>query len=73
MKRFALKIDLPGSVAYFHVEDGDSVEEGDNVIAVECMKMNMDITAPVAGKVRFRVALGEMVEQGQVIAEIEQE
>ena len=62
---------LPGTVSFFHVEDGDIVEEGQNVIAVECMKMQLDLSAPRSGRVRFKVALGEMVEQDQVIAEIE--
>lgn len=73
MTTIPLAINLPGTVSFFHVEDGDRVEEGQNVIAVECMKMQTDIPAPAPGKVKFLVALGDMVEQDQVIAEIEQE
>lgn len=73
MTTIPLRVNLPGSVSYFHVGDGDLVAEGENVIAIECMKMQHDMPAPAAGRVRFKVALGEMVEQDQVIAEIEQE
>ena len=59
-----------GTVAFLHVDEGALVEPGDQVIAIEAMKQQHDITAEYGGTVHFLVALGEMVEQDQVLVEI---
>jgi biotin carboxyl carrier protein len=69
----SIKAILPGTVCYMHVDDGAEVEEGQEVIAIECMKQETAMTAPASGRVKFAVQLGEIVEQDQVIAEIETE
>jgi pyruvate carboxylase len=53
------------------VADGDSVQVGDVVATIEAMKMEANITAPVAGTVE-RVAIGEhtQMEGGDLVVVI---
>jgi acetyl-CoA/propionyl-CoA carboxylase biotin carboxyl carrier protein len=62
---------MPGTVVAVAVADGDHVEAGDTVVAVEAMKMEHALTAPVAGVVRIDVAVGDLVKRDQVVAHIE--
>lgn len=67
-----LRAPMPGSVTTILVADGDRVEAGQAVLAIEAMKMEHRVTAEVAGVVRVRVALGEQVARDQVVARVEQ-
>ncbi|MBF4562210.1 acetyl-CoA carboxylase biotin carboxylase subunit [Microbacterium sp. VKM Ac-2870] len=62
---------LPGTVVLVAVADGDRVRVGDAVIAVEAMKMEHVLRAAVDGIVRLRVAVGDQVTRGGVVAAIE--
>ncbi|MGN6501371.1 MAG: biotin/lipoyl-containing protein, partial [Pseudolysinimonas sp.] len=62
---------MPGTVVAVAVRDGDAVEAGDTIVAVEAMKMEHALTAPVAGIVRLDVAVGDQVRRDQVVAHIE--
>lgn len=73
MKIVRVRSILPGAITVFHVDDGDRVQNGDPILAIECMKQQTDFPAPAAGVVRFKVELGDVVEQDQVLAEIETE
>ena len=42
---------MPGTVLLVHVADGDTVAEGDVLLVLESMKMELSITAPDAGTV----------------------
>lgn len=66
-----LRAPMPGSVTTILVADGDHVEPGQAVLAIEAMKMEHRVTAEVAGVVRVRVALGEQVARDQVVARVE--
>lgn len=61
---------MPGSVVAVNVEDGASVEAGAVVVAVEAMKMEHALTAPVDGVVELLVAVGDQVKVGQPLARI---
>jgi biotin carboxyl carrier protein len=51
---------------------GDTVAEGDELIILESMKMEIPVEAPCAGCISaFRVNEGESVEEGAVLAVIE--
>jgi acetyl-CoA/propionyl-CoA carboxylase, biotin carboxylase, biotin carboxyl carrier protein len=52
------------------VADGDSVEPGTIVVAVEAMKMEHSLRSPVAGVVELLVAVGDQVKVGQRLARI---
>jgi biotin carboxyl carrier protein len=54
------------------VTAGDQVEEGDVLVVVESMKMELSIVAPSDATVReVRVAAGDKVAQGQSLVELE--
>ena len=61
---------MPGSVVAVGVEDGADVDAGAVVVAVEAMKMEHALTAPVAGVVELLVAVGDQVKVGQPLARI---
>jgi acetyl-CoA carboxylase biotin carboxyl carrier protein len=50
---------------------GDAVAEGDELIILESMKMEIPVEAPCGGRItEFRVSEGESVEEGAVLAVI---
>ena len=61
---------MPGSVVAVGVEDGATVDAGAVVVAVEAMKMEHALTAPVDGVVELLVAVGDQVKVGQPLARI---
>jgi acetyl-CoA/propionyl-CoA carboxylase biotin carboxyl carrier protein len=61
---------MPGSVVAVSVADGDTVEVGIVVVAVEAMKMEHALRSPVAGVVELLVAIGDQVTVGQPLARI---
>ncbi|MGH3674236.1 MAG: acetyl-CoA carboxylase biotin carboxylase subunit [Mycobacterium sp.] len=61
---------MPGSVVAVGVEDGASVDAGAMVVAVEAMKMEHALAAPVDGVVELLVAVGDQVKVGQPLARI---
>ncbi|MEF3404192.1 acetyl/propionyl/methylcrotonyl-CoA carboxylase subunit alpha [Agromyces sp. CCNWLW203] len=66
-----LRAPMPGTVTAVLVADGDVVEPGDAVVAIEAMKMEHRVTASVAGVVRLAVAVGEQVSRDQPVARVE--
>ena len=62
---------MPGKVIRHLAQVGDHVEEGDGIIVLEAMKMEMPVTAPVGGTVAdILVHAGDQVTDGQVLARI---
>jgi acetyl-CoA/propionyl-CoA carboxylase biotin carboxyl carrier protein len=61
---------MPGSVVAVGVADGSQVEAGAVVVAVEAMKMEHTLTAPVDGVLELLVAVGDQVKVGQLLARI---
>ncbi len=54
------------------VAAGDEVAEGDPLVILESMKMEIPVESPVSGTVReVRVGEGGVVQEGDVIAVIE--
>jgi pyruvate carboxylase subunit B len=67
----AVTSQMPGAVFKVLVSAGDRVAEGQAVLILEAMKMEMEIAAPVAGTIAaVNVAVGEQVTTGQVLASI---
>jgi glutaconyl-CoA/methylmalonyl-CoA decarboxylase subunit gamma len=63
---------ISGIVAEVRVSPGTQVQENDPVIVLEAMKMNTNVSSPIAGKVKaILVKAGESVSQGQVLLEYE--
>ena len=54
------------------VQQGDTVGEGDPLVLLESMKMEIPVESPVAGTVKeVRVSEGGVVQEGDVIAVVE--
>jgi acetyl-CoA carboxylase biotin carboxyl carrier protein len=54
------------------VQAGDSVAEGDALVILESMKMEIPVESPVSGTVKeLRVQEGGVVQEGDVIAVVE--
>jgi acetyl-CoA/propionyl-CoA carboxylase biotin carboxyl carrier protein len=68
----SLEAPMPGTVWAVNVSNGDAVEEGDVLIVLESMKMELSIAAPVDGVVaELSVAVGDPVTHDQSLARVE--
>jgi pyruvate carboxylase subunit B len=64
-----IKALLPGSVWKIVANPGQSVQEGDVILILESMKMEIDVIAPRGGVVQsINVATNDTVVEGQVVA-----
>lgn len=64
---------MPGQVQNILVTEGDAVEQGQPLLVVEAMKMQLEIKAGHAGTVkRILVGEGDQVEAGVPLAELEE-
>ncbi|MEO8204301.1 MAG: biotin/lipoyl-binding carrier protein [Betaproteobacteria bacterium] len=72
MARLEAKSDVAGSVWKITTQVGDRLQPGDTVMILESMKMEIPVIAEDGGTVKeFRVAEGEAVVEGQVMAFLE--
>ncbi len=63
---------MPGLIVKVYVKVGDQVDAGQGLVAMEAMKMENELRAPSAGRVKsIPVALGAAVEKGAVLVELE--
>jgi len=63
---------ITGNVWKIEVAVGDSISEGDTVVILESMKMEIPVEAPTAGRIaEIRVAPNDQVQEGDLIAVIE--
>ena len=63
---------MPGNVVDVLVKEGDVVKAGQPVMISEAMKMETEIQAPIAGKIKaVHVAKGDRVTPGDLLIEIE--
>ena len=66
-----VKAPMPGAVLRVLKSVGDTVEENEEIVVIEAMKMETPIKAPVAGTINsISVAQGDKVQTGQVMATI---
>jgi pyruvate carboxylase subunit B len=62
----------PGNVWKILVNPGDSIKEGDKIMILEAMKMEIDIAAPRDGVVAtINVNINDSVADGQLLATME--
>lgn len=61
---------MPGMIVGLKFANGAEVKKGDVVFVLEAMKMENDISSPVAGKVYYKVEKGNNVSSGDVVAVI---
>ncbi|MBG0786639.1 MAG: acetyl-CoA carboxylase biotin carboxyl carrier protein subunit [Anaerolineaceae bacterium] len=68
-----LNAPMPGVVIDVLVEQGQDVSQGDTLVLLESMKMQMQMRSPVAGHVnRIAVDAGQEVEKGALLISISQ-
>ncbi len=66
-----IKALLPGAVWKIVANPGQSVAEGDTIMILESMKMEIDVVAPKGGVVKsINVAVNDKVVEGQLVAVI---
>ena len=67
-----IRAPMPGRVVALDVAEGDEVQRGQRLGALEAMKMEHALTAPWAGRVaKLAVAVGDVVEQGTALMQVE--
>jgi len=64
---------MPGAIVAVHVQTGDAVEAGTPLLAIEAMKMEHELRAPLTGTVELLVRLGDQVAVGQPVATVHAE
>jgi acetyl-CoA carboxylase biotin carboxyl carrier protein len=63
---------LSGKILEVNLEVGQQVNEDDEVIIIEAMKMENPIFCPVSGTVKeIKVKVGQQVDEGDILAVIE--
>jgi acetyl-CoA/propionyl-CoA carboxylase biotin carboxyl carrier protein len=68
-----LRAQIPGRIARLWVADGEQVEQGQRLLAIEAMKMENEIRAPHAGTVTaIRVEVGARVERDDELLTVAQ-
>ncbi len=71
-KAILIKAPLPGTIISINCKQGDAVNAGDTLVIMEAMKMENNIQAEAAGKVKsIMVSAGESVLQGDILIEME--
>ncbi len=67
-----VKAQVPGNVWKIIKNPGDSVEEGEVIMILEAMKMEIDVPSPKSGTIaKINVATNQAVQEGQVLALVE--
>jgi len=72
MARIEIKSEITGTVWQLKAQVGDKVEEGDTLIVIESMKMEIPVITEDAGTVKeILVKEKDPVAEGQVVAVVE--
>ncbi|MCA9755643.1 MAG: hypothetical protein KDA27_07570 [Candidatus Eisenbacteria bacterium] len=62
---------MPGTIVNVLIDEGESVAKGQPVIVIEAMKMQNEITAPIAGTIHgLKAGAGQAVEARALLCEI---
>jgi biotin carboxyl carrier protein len=72
MPEIRIVTEVAGRVCALPVEVGASVGDGDDIVFVEAMKMEIPVAAPAAGKLKeLLVGIDDVVAEGQALAILE--
>jgi len=67
-----IRAEMVANVWKIVVAEGDAVGDGDTLVILESMKMEIPVLAEVAGLlIRLAVAEGDVIQEGDLIAVIE--
>ena len=68
----SVRAHITGTVWKIEVATGDTVAEGQTLVILESMKMEMPVESPLAGRIRAVLTKeGASVEEGAVLVEID--
>ena len=72
MPEIKVVTEVAGRVCALPLEAGSSISDGDEIVFVEAMKMEIPVMATVAGKIKsILVKLDDVLAEGQVVAIVE--
>jgi biotin carboxyl carrier protein len=72
MPEIRIVTEVAGRVCALPFEPGSSVNDGDDIVFVEAMKMEIPVASPAAGKLKsLLVKIDDVVAEGQVLAIVE--
>jgi acetyl-CoA carboxylase biotin carboxyl carrier protein len=66
-----IKAEMVANVWKVVVADGETVEDGDTLVILESMKMEIPVVAESDGVVTIKVAEGDVVQEGDLVAVID--
>jgi acetyl-CoA carboxylase biotin carboxyl carrier protein len=66
-----IRAEMVANVWKVVVSNGDTVEDGDTLVILESMKMEIPVVAESEGAVTIKVNEGDVVQEGDLIAIIE--
>ncbi len=67
----SVRAHIAGTVWKIEVADGDQVKEGQTVVILESMKMEMPVESPADGRVvKIHVTSGQAVEEGTPLVDL---
>ncbi len=61
---------MPGTIISLTGTDGDQVDKDEQICVMEALKMQMTILSTHAGRITYRIKVGDVVKAGDTIAEI---
>jgi len=72
MAKKRILAEVAGKVLRVEAAVGTKVAEGDAIVLIECMKMEIPLVAPASGSItEVHVAEGDHVAEGQAVATLE--
>jgi biotin carboxyl carrier protein len=66
-----VRAEMVANVWKIVMADGDAVEDGDTLLILESMKMEIPVIAEDAGTLTVKVVEGDVVQEGDLLAVIE--
>jgi biotin carboxyl carrier protein len=72
MPKKRILADVAGKVLRVEAPVGTQVADGDTILLIECMKMEIPLVAPASGSIaEVHVAEGDNIAEGQAVATLE--
>ena len=67
-----IKTQMPGRILSVNVEVGQEVQNGDVLVVMEAMKMEYELKAPKAGRIKkMKAKPKEIINQNDILVEID--
>jgi biotin carboxyl carrier protein len=74
MAEISIKADVAGRICLLATSVGATVNEGDEIVVVEAMKMEIPLPSPTSGKIKsIMVSVDDVVTEGQTLVIVERD